>query len=97
MRIIMNFILLKQQKHKTNDGYLTRFKSMVQTLKIAGGEHILMSREMLGNELAVATKGEINGEKENFMAICFMLRSDENRYKKLLDDLRSSVTRGRNE
>ena len=44
---ITNYIMLKQQTYETNDAYLTRFKSMVGTLKIAGGEHILVSSVML--------------------------------------------------
>ena len=43
---------------------------MVETLKIAGGEHILVSKTMLGKELATATKAEINREKEKPMAVC---------------------------
>ena len=43
---MMSFILMKQHDNKANDAYLTRFKSMVQTLKIAGGEHVLVSKVM---------------------------------------------------
>ena len=35
---IMNYILLKQYVHKTNNAHLTRFKFMVETLRIAGGK-----------------------------------------------------------
>ena len=68
---------------------------MVETLKITGGENILVSEMMLKKNLSDATKQEINDEKENFMAISFILRSDENRFKKLNDDLKSSANRGR--
>ena len=94
---IANFILLKQQSYETNDAYLTRFKSMVETLKIAGGEHILVSKVMLKKELSAASKEEINAEKERFMAVCYMLKSDDGRYKRLNDDLKSSANRGRDE
>ena len=70
---------------------------MTETLKIAGGEHLLVSDTLLGKDLNKASKLEISEEKEKFMAICYILRSDENRYKKLLDDLRSSANRGRDE
>ena len=61
--VVFNYILLKQQSHKSNDGYLTRFKSMVQTLKIAGGEHVLISPVLLRKSIANATAAELNAEK----------------------------------
>ena len=94
---ISNYMLIKQQPHETNDAYLTRFKSMVGTLKIAGGEHILVSSVMLKKKISDATKQEINDEKERFMAIGFILRSDETRFKKLNEELKSSANRGRDE
>ena len=95
--VIFNFILLKQQAHESNDGYLTRFKSMIQTLKIAGGKHVLVSPTLLGKTIAAANNAEINAEKEKFMAVCFILRSDESRYKSLLDGLKRSANLGRDE
>ena len=94
---IINFMLTKQQPHESNNAYLTRFKSMSRTLAIAGGEHILVSDEMLGKNIGTATADEVKDEKERFLAIYFILRSDENRYKKLLEDLKSSGNRGRDE
>ena len=44
-----------------------------------------------------ATPTEIKNEKEHFMVVCLIVRSDEGRYKILLDDLKSSVNRGRDE
>ena len=94
---ISNFILLKQQAYKPNDGYLTRFKFMVNTLKIAGGEHILASEIVMGETISVATKGEIDVDKDKCMSVCLILRSDDMRYKKLNDDLKSSANWGRDE
>ena len=88
---------MKQYDHESNATYLTRFKSMVQTLKIAGGEHVLVSKVMLGKELSSATDDEINAEREKFLAMCFILRSNEVTYKKLLDDLKRSTNLGRDE
>ena len=64
---------------------------------MAGGEHILVSETLLGKKIENASKGSINEEKEKFMAICYILRSDADRYSKLLEDLRSSANRGRDE
>ena len=94
---LMNFMLMKQFGDESNDAYLSRFKSMVETLKLAGGEHVLISPKLLGKDVHVATQDERKEEKEHFMAICFIVRSDEGRYKKLLDDLKSSANRGRDE
>ena len=91
------FLLTKQQPNESNSAFLTRFKSMAQTLTIAGGEHILVSTDMLGKDLSGATADEIRDEKERFLAMCFILRSDEGRYKNLLNDLKSSANRGRDE
>jgi len=42
---------------------------MVETLKIASGEHILVSKMILKKELSVATKGKISAEKDRLMAV----------------------------
>ena len=68
---------------------------MVETLKIAGGEHVLISPVMLGSNLS--TTNVKNEEKEKFMAICFILRSDPDRYNVLLQYLERSANLGRDE
>ena len=70
---------------------------MVQTLKMAGGYHILVSDEMMKKKIADATEQEIKDERERFMAISFILRSDDRRFKKLNDDFKSSANRGKDE
>ena len=86
---ISNYMLIKQQPYETNEAYLTRFKSMVGTLKIADGEHILASNVMLKKMNSDATKQEINDENERFMGISFILGSDKNRFKKSKEDLKN--------
>ena len=95
--VMLNFMLLKQFPNETNKAYHTKFKSMIETLKIAGGEHILVSPVMIGTELSAASGSQIREEKEKYMAICFILRSDEIRYKRLLEDLKRSANLGRDE
>ena len=63
---IMSFMLMKQYENKTNAAYLTRSKSMVQTLSIAGGDHMLVSKIMLGKESEDATEDETNDKREIF-------------------------------
>ena len=36
--VLINFMLLKQFGNESNEAYHTRFKSIVETLKIAGGD-----------------------------------------------------------
>ena len=47
---MLNYMLMKQYPNEANDTYLTQFKSMVETLKLAGGEHILVSETILGKK-----------------------------------------------
>ena len=95
---ITNVINMKQWENETNDDYLTRFKSMIETLNLIGGEYILVNKEMIDkDDLSLATRGEWNEEKQKFMATYFNLRSNGARYKELIDDLKSSANRGRDE
>ena len=56
---MLSFINMRQGEYETNDIYLTRFKSVVETLKLAGGKHILVSNKMMGiGDLNLATKKE---------------------------------------
>ena len=79
--VIINYMFLKQFTNESNEAYYTRLKSMVDTLKIAGREHILISPVMLGISIDIATASELNEEKEKFIAVCFILMSDLERYK----------------
>jgi len=94
---MMLFLNNKQQQKEENDTHLKCFKSNVETLKIAGGNHMLVSPEMTGKTLTVANTKEVTEELEHFKAMCFILRADDSHYKKLLDDLKNSAYRGRDE
>ena len=61
---MLNYMLMKQYSNKSNDTYLMRFRSMVETLKLTGGEHILVSKTLLGKKTETANKAEFNAEKE---------------------------------
>ena len=78
---IMSYMLLRQYNDESNVTYLTRFKSVVETLKVAGGEHILVSPKIMGKELSATSSSEVEDEKQRFMAVYFILRCDEGRYK----------------
>ena len=91
---ILNFMLMKKYDGELNYTYLTRFKSMISTLKIADGDHIFVSKEMIKRELKDTTNDKINEERGYFVATCFILRTNESTYKKRLYDLKSSSNRG---
>ena len=56
---MLNFLTMRQVESETNDDYLTRFKSSTETLKLAGGEHIFVSKEMLKvDDLSSTSKKE---------------------------------------
>ena len=64
---------------------------MIQTLKILGGKRILVSATIMGNAIKDATDAKINNEKEQFMALCYILKSDEDRFKRLLENFKRSA------
>ena len=51
----------------------------------------------MGKELTSASGKEIKDKAERFKAICFIIKSDESRFKKLYDNLNISAYRGRDE
>ena len=57
----------------------------------------MISPVMLGKSLDAATALQLRKEKQKFMAICFILRNDPERYKVLLQDLKRSSNLGRDE
>ena len=61
---LLNFMLLRQFNDEANDAYLTRFKSMIKTLKIAGGEYGLVSPTLMGKTINTVRSDEVNDGKE---------------------------------
>jgi len=55
------------------------------------------SSRMTGKEIAFAYNQKVKDEAEHFKATCFIIRVDETRFKKLLDDLERYVYRGRDQ
>ena len=66
-------------------------------MEISGGEHIMWSLQLLGKYLTSATLGEIIVDIEHLKPICFIHRTDENRYGELLQDLKKGKYKGRYE
>ena len=57
----------------------------------------MISPVMLGISLDAVTALQLLEEKKKIMAICFILRSDPERYKALLQDLKRSANLRRDE
>ena len=62
-------MLLRQFSDESNDAYLTRFMSMTETLKILGGEHILVSPTLMGKIIQAVSNDEIKDKKDHFMVV----------------------------
>ena len=70
-----NYFLFKQHPYESNNSYLARFKLMVETLKIAFGDYILVSKTMLKLDIDKATKQEIDAERENVLQSLLFLEA----------------------
>ena len=94
---ILSFFTMRQGITESDNEYLTRFNSRHKTLELAGGGHIFCSSEILGKTIHDATDMEMKIEKERFLAMCFLMRSDKSRYGELIEDLKKGVFRERDE
>ena len=95
--VMLTFLNIRQYPDKETDAYLSRFKSVSESLVLAGGENIFVSEKIMKTQMKDATKEKIENESNTFKSICYMSRSDESRCKTLLYDLESSSYRGRDE
>ena len=78
------FLTKKQGQTESDDNYLSRFNSRLENMNVSGGSHVLCSPKIIGKELSQCTTAEINGDKDRFKAIFFILRADKSRYRDLL-------------
>jgi len=73
---LFNFLTMHQYQTEINDAYLTSSKSNVKALKLAGGEHVLVSNKLINKLATNITNTDRQKEKEHFLAVAFILRSD---------------------
>ena len=85
----MYYILLCQSNNESNGAYFTRFKSAVGTLKVVGGEHILVGEQKLGKPFKIQPRRSIRLNR----SISRMLASFLDRTS--LDSLKSLMNCGR--
>ena len=79
---------MRQGNTESNDDFLRRFNSNLQTLQLTGGSHILCSPDTIDKVGTVATPAEISKEEEKFKAMVLLKRSDLDRYEELVMDLK---------
>ena len=94
---LMALVNMKQQQSESNDHYMERFMSNVHTLEMARGGHIFCTHELVRCEDGQDPTDQQYAEEERFKAAIFIRRSDENRYKTLLDGLKNGSHLGRDE
>ena len=80
------FLTMHQGITESDNEYLTRFNSRYTILELAGGGHIFCSPEILGKTIHDATDSEIKTENDRFLAMCFLLRSNQSCYRELIED-----------
>ena len=75
---------MKQWETEPNEKYLNRFKSNVQTVELSGGTEFLIPKKWLNVYASTQDKEE---EKEKFLAMMFLSRSDLKRFYNVQDRL----------
>ena len=88
---LLQLLTMRQGDTEANDKFLTRFKSNIQTVELAGGEQYLAPLKWIGE---FHTKNEFASEKERFMAMLFLGRCDLQRYSGVLERLQQQMNLG---
>ena len=69
---LMSFFTMRQEETESNDSFLNRFKSNVQTLELVRGSNVLYSTGHLGSRDGINTTDIYKkNNREKFLAICF--------------------------
>ena len=88
---------MRQGQFEPNNSSLQRFNSNIKTVEMANGNHIFCATEIMEKEGADPTLQEVRIEEEIFKVILFLKRSDEGRYKGLMNSLQESSWLGKDE
>ena len=88
----------KQGENESNDRFLERFKSSINTLELSQGKYVFCPTALIKPaDLVTPTNDELEQECEKMKAALLLKVSDTKRYGTLSDRLRESMTLGRNE
>ncbi len=93
---ISALINIRQYANESNDAYLRRFNSAVDTVELCGGNHIFFT-ENSGYSYDIATNSEKERIKDRFLAVCLIRRSDRSRYGNEQDILEKRDASGMDE
>ena len=89
---------VRQRENETNEGFRKRFESQILTLHLVGGEHILVSPEILKKSIqGTASEKDMQDEEQKMKGMMLLLGSDPNRFGKLQKSLEEGVLLGRDE
>ena len=88
---LMTLFTMRQGETESNDKFLTRFKSNVQTVELSGGNDFLIPLKWLDSHHSERDKFE---EKQKFLAMLFLSRSDQKRFGHLLVSLQKQMNLG---
>ena len=88
---LMHLLTMRQGEIESNDKFLTRFKSNVQTVELAGGRQYLVPIKWIGE---FHTNTEFEDEREKFLAMLFLCRCDLKRYSGVMERLQQQMNLG---
>ena len=98
-KILMEFNRTYQKENETEQAWLDRFQASVDTLALAGCDHIFYCQSLhasagsSGND-DEADKAEREAEKQKFQAMYFFMRSDKAKFGRLQDDFYLDMIKG---
>mmetsp|Transcript_22006 Transcript_22006/g.28311 ORF Transcript_22006/g.28311 Transcript_22006/m.28311 type:complete len:84 (+) Transcript_22006:569-820(+) len=78
---------MRQGADESDDGYLKRMKANAESLKLAGGRHVMISPNLIIKAGTQATTQEENVELDKFFAALLLSKADPRRYAELNKEL----------
>jgi hypothetical protein len=95
---LKSFVNMRQGQNESNDSLLKCAKSMVETLSLAGGDHVLYSPQFSdARSPNYLTEDERKLEIDKFCAVHLLAAADPHRYKDLNEELLNASYVGRDE
>jgi len=94
IKTLRTLINMRQGADEIDDGYLKRMKANAESLKLAGGRHVMISSNLITKAGTKATTQEENVELDKFLAALFLSNADPRRYAELNKELLHSAQLG---
>ena len=99
-KLLMEFNRTYQKENESEQAWLDRFQAAVETLSLAGCDHIFYSNELCSLPSGVdkdddeAVQAAIDIEKQKFQAMYFFMRSDKSKFGQLQDNYYLDMIKG---